>query len=157
MAAARFARGGLAALLLAGLSGPATAQAAPPGPGPEREKFRWPLRGAILQPFKAGTNDGIDIAAPVGEPVHAAADGVCIAANEEIPTYGKLVVIRHDNGYVTVYADNSELSVKEGDRIRRGQIIARSGDSGGAPSPRLHFELRKDGHAIDPVRSLVPL
>jgi murein DD-endopeptidase MepM/ murein hydrolase activator NlpD len=157
MGRARFARGGLAAVLLAGLAGQGAAQDASPAPAPEREKFRWPLRGAIVQPFKAGANDGIDIAAPVGEPVHAAADGVCIAANEEIQTYGKLVVIRHENGFVTVYADNDELLVKEGDKVRRGQIIAKSGESGGAPSPRLHFELRKDGHAIDPVRSLVPL
>ncbi len=158
MSAARFARRGLAALLLTGgLAGAASAQDASTAPPLEREKFRWPLRGAIVQPFKAGANDGIDIAAPVGEPVHAAADGICIAANEEIETYGKLVVIRHDNGYVTVYADNDELLVKEGDKVRRGQIIAKSGQTGGAPSPRLHFELRKDGHAVDPVRSLVPL
>jgi murein DD-endopeptidase MepM/ murein hydrolase activator NlpD len=157
MGAARFARGGLAALLLASLAGHTSAQEASPAAKPERDKFRWPLRGAILQPFKSGTNDGVDIAAPVGEPVHAAADGVCIAANEEIQTYGKLVVIRHDNGFVTIYADNDELLVKEGDRVRRGQIIAKSGESGGAPSPRLHFELRKDGHAIDPIKSLVPL
>jgi murein DD-endopeptidase MepM/ murein hydrolase activator NlpD len=82
---------------------------------------------------------------------------VCIAAGEEIQTYGKLVVIRHDGGYVTVYADNSELEVKEGDKVRRGQIIAKSGQSGGAPSPRLHFELRRDGQAIDPIKALVPL
>ncbi len=89
--------------------------------------------------------------------VHAAADGVCIAAGDQIQAYGKLVVIRHDNGYVTVYADNSELLVKEGDKVRRGQIIAKSGQTGDAASPRLHFELRKDGHAVDPIRSLVPL
>ena len=154
MGAARFARGGLLVLAFAGA---ALAEEAAPGPQPEREKFRWPLRGAIIQNFKAGTNDGIDIAAPVGEPVHAAADGVCIAAGEPIKTYGKMIVIRHENGFVTVYADNSELSVKEGDRVRRGQIIAKSGQTGGAASPRLHFELHKDGQAVDPIRSLVPL
>ncbi len=154
MTAGRFASFGLAALLFSGLAGMSLAQDTPP---PERDKFRWPLRGAIVKPFKAGTNDGIDVAAPVGEAVHAAADGVCIAAGEEIKSYGKLVVIRHDNGFVTVYAGNSEIEVKEGDKVRRGQIIAKSGQIGGAPSPRLHFELRKDGQAIDPVRSLVPL
>ena len=149
-------------LVLLGLAvmggGPALAQddssPAPPG---GRAKFRWPVRGAILKKFKAGENDGIDIAAPVGEPVHAAADGTCISANEELKTYGKLVVLRHDDGYVTVYAGNSEIEVKEGDKIRRGQIIAKSGDSGEPPAPRLHFELRKDGKAIDPIRFLVPL
>jgi len=153
----RFARGGrLAAVILAGLSGAALAQDASPAQ-PEREKFRWPLRGPIVEPFKAGTNDGIDIGVHPGEAVHAAADGVCIAAGEEMQTYGKLVVLRHDGGYVTVYADNSELEVKEGDKVRRGQIVAKSGQSGGAPSPRLHFELRKDGQAIDPIKFLAPL
>ena len=152
----RFARGGLAAVVLAaGLPGAAFAQEAPPQP--EREKFRWPLRGAIVQPFRAGASDGIDIATPLGVAVHAAADGVCIAAGDPIKTYGKMVVIRHDDGFTTVYADNSELLVKDGDRVRRGQIIAKSGQTGGAPAPRLHFELRKDGHAIDPVPHLVPL
>jgi len=158
MAATRFARDGLAALLLAGcFSAVAAAQQAPAAPSGEREKFRWPLRGAIATPFKAGTNDGIDIASPVGVAVHAAADGVCIAAGETIKSYGRMVVIRHDDGFVTVYADNSEILVQEGDRVRRGQIIAKSGQTGGAPAPRLHFELRKDGHAIDPVPHLVPL
>ena len=154
MAAVRFARGGIATLVCA-IAGAASAEDAAREPRPDR--FRWPLRGAIVEAFKPGSNDGIDIAAPVGEAVHAAADGICIAAGEEMKTYGKLVVIRHADGYVTVYADNSELAVKEGDRVRRGQIIAKSGESGGAPSPRLHFELRKDGRAIDPVKSLVPL
>ncbi len=89
--------------------------------------------------------------------MHAAADGTCIYAGDDIKTYGKLVLIRHADGYVTAYADNSELEVKEGDPVRRGQIIAKSGDSGNVPSPRLHFELRKDGKAIDPIRHLVPL
>jgi murein DD-endopeptidase MepM/ murein hydrolase activator NlpD len=155
MARARFARGGLAAALVAAaLAGPARAQEAQPQP--EREKFRWPLRGGITRGFSAGS-DGIDIATPIGVAVHAAADGVVISAGDAIKTYGKMVVIRHDDGYVTVYADNSELLVKEGDHVRRGQIIAKSGQTGGAPAPRLHFELRKDGHAIDPVPHLVPL
>ncbi len=155
MARARFARGGLAVVLTAGLAGPAAAQQAQAQP--EREKFRWPLRGAIVQPFKAGTSDGIDIATPLGVAVHAAADGVVLSAGDAIKTYGKMVVIRHDDGFVTVYADNSEILVKEGDRVRRGQIIAKSGQSGGARAPRLHFELRKDGQAIDPVPHMVPL
>ena len=89
--------------------------------------------------------------------MHAAADGTCIYAGDDIKTYGQLVLIRHADGYVTAYADNSELDVREGDAVRRGQIIAKSGDSGAAKSPRLHFELRKDGKAIDPIRYLVPL
>ena len=89
--------------------------------------------------------------------MHAAADGVCIYAGDDIKTYGKLVLIRHDNGYVTAYADNSELEVKEGDAVKRGQIIAKAGDSGTVSSPRLHFELRKDGQPVDPLKYLAPL
>jgi murein DD-endopeptidase MepM/ murein hydrolase activator NlpD len=154
MARASFARGGLAALLLATLLGGPAASQDPPG---AHDKFRWPLRGAILQGFKSGQNDGIDVAAPIGEPVHAAADGVCIYAGEDMKTYGKLLLIRHADGFVTAYANNSELMVKEGDQVRRGQIIAKSGNSAGAASPRLHFELRKDGKAVDPTKYLIPL
>jgi murein DD-endopeptidase MepM/ murein hydrolase activator NlpD len=162
----RLAGAGLAAVMLAGTpalsqDAPDTTDAAAPRPSTgkavAREKFRWPLRGPILQGFKAGENEGIDIKSPVGEPVHAAADGVCTYAGDELKSYGMLILIRHPDGYVTAYANNSELLVKEGDRIRRGQIIAKSGDSGGVSSPRLHFELRKDGKALDPTKSLVPL
>jgi murein DD-endopeptidase MepM/ murein hydrolase activator NlpD len=172
MTADRSARSGLALLVAAvpliGLAGAAEAQEASPpaesaapadaaSPEPLRERFRWPLRGPIVEPFRAGTNDGIDIGAHLGEAVHAAADGVCIAAGEPLKTYGKLVVLRHADGFVTVYAGNSELEIKEGDTVRRGEIIAKSGESGAGGTPRLHFELRKDGKAIDPIRYLVPL
>jgi murein DD-endopeptidase MepM/ murein hydrolase activator NlpD len=158
MARAGFARGCLAALVLASLAGgPGFSQDASTGAPVAHDKFRWPIRGPILQRFKAGENDGIDILAAVGEWVHAAADGVCIYAGDDLKTYGKLVLIRHDNGYVTAYADNSELEVKEGDAIKRGQTIAKAGDTGAAKSPRLHFELRKDGQPVDPVKYLVPL
>ncbi len=150
-------KGGLAALIGAGIAASAFAQEPSPVPAGDHDKFRWPLRGAVIEPFKPGKNDGVDIAAPVGEPVHAAADGVVISAGDEMKTYGKLVVIRHDNGYVTVYADMNEILVKEGDKVRRGAIIAKSGQTGAARSPRLHFELRKDGKPVDPVKSLVPL
>jgi murein DD-endopeptidase MepM/ murein hydrolase activator NlpD len=144
--------------MLIGLAGGAALSQGATGDAPgAQDKFRWPIRGPILQRFKNGENDGIDIAAPVGEAVHAAADGICIYAGDDMKTYGKLVVIRHANGYVTAYADNSELEVKEGDAIKRGQIIAKAGDSGDVPSPRLHFELRKDGKAVDPTKYLVPL
>jgi murein DD-endopeptidase MepM/ murein hydrolase activator NlpD len=158
MARASFVRGAFAASLIIGLAGgPALPQDLSADSPVARDKFRWPIRGPIIQRFKTGENDGIDILAAVGEWVHAAADGVCIYAGDEIKTYGKLVLIRHDNGYVTAYADNSELEVKEGDAVKRGQIIAKAGDSGKVSSPRLHFELRKDGQPVDPVKYLVPL
>ncbi len=112
--------------------------------------------GPILHPFKAGENDGIDIKTPVDQPVHAADDGVCTYAGDELKTFGRLILIRHANGYVTAYAHLNELGVKEGDKVRRGQIIAKSGDTGDVSSPQLHFELRKDGKALDPTKYLVP-
>ena len=147
-------------LALSAATPPASAQEDPHAGKPEplsHEKFRWPLRGAILRPFRAGENDGVDIKAPVGEPVHAAGEGICTYAGDELKTYGKLILIRHADGYVTAYADNSELLVKAGDKVRRGQIIAKSGDSGEGSTARLHFELRKDGKALDPTKYLVPL
>ncbi len=158
MARASFVRGAAAASILIGLAGgPALPQEPSVDSLVARDKFRWPIRGPIIQRFKTGENDGIDIRAAIGEWVHAAGDGVCIYAGDEIKTYGKLVLIRHENGFVTAYADNSELQVKEGDAVKRGQIIAKAGDSGTVSSPRLHFELRKDGQPVDPLKYLAPL
>ena len=157
MGPARLAKMGLATLGFAGLAAGAAFSQDVSGGSAALDRFRWPLRGAILKDFKEGESDGIEIAAPTGEPVHAAADGVCIYAGDELKTYGKLVLIRHADGFITAYADLSELAVKEGDKVRRGQIIAKAGQSGDAASPRLHFELRKDGKPVDPIRYLAPL
>ena len=128
----------------------------PTSPG-ARERFRWPVRGRILKAFNSDGNDGIDIAARPGEAVHCAADGVVTYAGEELQSYGKLILVRHADGYVSVYAGNSELEVAEGDTVKRGQIIAKSGQTGAAATPRLHFELRKDGKPVDPTKQLAPL
>jgi len=158
MAARGVLKAALAAPLLLGLAAePALSQDASPAPPATRDTFRWPLRGPILHPFKSGENDGVDITASLGESVHAAADGICTYAGEDIKTYGKLILIRHADGYVTAYADNSELLIKEGDAVKRGQVIAKAGVSGGVSSPRLHFELRKDGQPVDPTKHLAPL
>ena len=123
---------------------------------PPRDTFRWPVRGQILQPYKAGETNGIDIRTRTGEPIHAAADGVCIYAGEMKP-FGKLILIRHANDFVTAYGNNSEIFVDNGDKVKRGQIIAKSGASGDVASPRLHFELRKDSKPVDPTKYLSPL
>ena len=115
-------------------------QADAAGVAPE---FRWPARGRIIQGFKAGGNDGINIAVPEGTSVSAAESGVVAYAGSELKGYGNLVLIRHPNGFVTAYANNGELDVKRGDTVKRGQIIAKSGQSGNVNSPQLHFELRK--------------
>ena len=124
--------------------------------GPE---FRWPARGRIIQGFKggAGGNDGINIAVPEGTAVKAAEGGVVAYAGSELKGYGNLVLIRHPNGYVTAYANNGEIDVKRGETVKRGQMIAKSGQSGNVSSPQLHFELRKGSQPVDPTSYLAGL
>jgi murein DD-endopeptidase MepM/ murein hydrolase activator NlpD len=131
-----------------------SAQADAAGVSPE---FRWPARGRIIQAFKAGGNDGINIAVPEGTSVKAAESGVVAYAGSELKGYGNLILIRHPNGFVSAYANNSELEVKRGDQVKRGQIIAKSGQSGNVASPQLHFELRKGSTPVDPTGYLAGL
>ena len=130
------------------------AQADAAGVAPE---FRWPARGRIIEAFKAGGNDGINIAVPEGTSVRAAESGVVAYAGSELKGYGNLVLIRHPNGFVTAYANNGELDVKRGETVKRGQIIAKSGQSGNVNSPQLHFELRKGSTPVDPTNFLAGL
>ncbi|MDR3463171.1 MAG: peptidoglycan DD-metalloendopeptidase family protein [Beijerinckiaceae bacterium] len=117
-------------------------------------EFRWPARGRIIQGFKSGGNDGINIAVPEGTAVKAAESGVVAYAGSEIKGFGNLVLIRHPNGYVSAYANNGELDVKRGEQVKRGQVIAKSGQSGNVASPQLHFELRKGSTPVDPTQFL---
>jgi murein DD-endopeptidase MepM/ murein hydrolase activator NlpD len=130
------------------------AQADAAGVAPE---FRWPARGRIIQGFKAGGNDGINIAVPEGTSVKAAESGVVAYAGSELKGYGNLILIRHPNGFVSAYANNGELDVKRGESVKRGQIIAKSGQSGNVSSPQLHFELRKGSTPVDPTSFLAGL
>ncbi len=120
-------------------------------------EFRWPARGRIIQGFKAGGNDGINIAVPEGTSVKAAEGGVVAYAGSELKGYGNLVLIRHPNGFVSAYANNGDLDVKRGDTVKRGQTIAKSGQSGNVSSPQLHFELRKGSTPVDPTNYLAGL
>jgi murein DD-endopeptidase MepM/ murein hydrolase activator NlpD len=120
-------------------------------------EFRWPARGRIIQGFTSGGNDGINIAVPEGTQVKAAEGGVVAYAGNELKGYGNLVLIRHPNGFVSAYAHNGELDVKRGDQVKRGQTIAKSGQSGNVGSPQLHFELRKGSTPVDPTRYLAGL
>ncbi|PPD16921.1 MAG: peptidase M23, partial [Methylocystis sp.] len=122
-----------------------------------RPEFRWPARGRIIQGFTTGGNDGINIAVPEGTQVKAAEGGVVAYAGSELKGYGNLVLIRHPNGFVSAYAHNGELDVKRGDQVKRGQTIAKSGQSGNVGSPQLHFELRKGSTPVDPTRYLAGL
>ena len=120
-------------------------------------EFRWPAHGRIIQGFKAGGNDGINIAVPEGTAVKAAESGVVAYAGSEIKGFGNLVLIRHPNGYVSAYANNGDIEVKRGEQVKRGQTIAKSGQSGNVASPQLHFELRKGSTPVDPTRYLAGL
>jgi murein DD-endopeptidase MepM/ murein hydrolase activator NlpD len=99
-------------------------------------------------------NDGIDISVPEGTSVKSAEDGVVAYAGNELKGYGNLVLVRHSGGYVTAYAHASEVLVKRGDRVKRGQIIARAGKTGNVAAPQLHFEIRKGSSPIDPMQFL---
>ncbi len=120
--------------------------------------FRWPVRGRVISTFgekpNGVRNEGINIAVPEGADVHAASDGVVAYAGNELKGYGNLVLIRHRDGWVTAYAHNKELFVKRGDRVRRGQVIAKAGSTGSVKTPQLHFELRKGASAVDPLKYL---
>jgi murein DD-endopeptidase MepM/ murein hydrolase activator NlpD len=113
--------------------------------------FRWPARGRVIAGFGTGGNDGINIALPEGTPVRAAESGTVAYAGSELKGYGNLILIRHENNFVSAYAHNSELLVKRGDQIRRGQVIANSGRTGNVNAPQLHFEIRKGSDPIDPM------
>jgi murein DD-endopeptidase MepM/ murein hydrolase activator NlpD len=143
---------------------PEVAAAAPESPVKTAEAtgalptFRWPVRGRVITGYGAKTNgkanDGINVAVPEGTPVKAAEDGVVAYSGNELKGYGNLILVRHSNGYVTAYAHASELMVKRGETIKRGQVIAKSGQSGEVGSPQLHFEIRKGSSPVDPQQFL---
>jgi murein DD-endopeptidase MepM/ murein hydrolase activator NlpD len=118
--------------------------------------FRWPVQGRIIGVFgtkpDGGHNDGINVAVPQGTSVKAAENGVVAYAGNELKGYGNLVLIRHSNNWVSAYAHNEEILVKRGDKVRRGQIIAKAGNTGSVSQPQVHFELRKGSRPVDPTK-----
>jgi murein DD-endopeptidase MepM/ murein hydrolase activator NlpD len=151
---------------------PVVVQPAAPAPAPQPEAvkasvqepeqtasvsgdFRWPARGRVIAGFGAnGGNEGINIAVPEGTPVKAAEAGTVTYAGSEVKGYGNLVLIRHENGFVSAYAHNGSLNVKRGEQVKRGQVIATSGQTGNVTSPQLHFEIRKGATPVDPMKHL---
>lgn len=129
----------------------------PPIDPPPRnaDAFLWPVKGKLVSAFgpKPGGlyNDGINIAAPKNTEVRAAANGVVAYAGNELRGYGNLLLIRHRGGWITAYAHNDRLLVGRGDVVKRGQGIARVGDSGRVTTPQLHFEIRRGSRAVDPA------
>ncbi|MFZ0239636.1 MAG: M23 family metallopeptidase [Xanthobacteraceae bacterium] len=120
--------------------------------------FRWPVRGRVIAAFgpkpNGVQNDGINLAVPEGTPIKAAEDGVVAYAGSELKGYGNLVLVRHPNGFVTAYAHASDILVKRGDPVKRGQVIAHAGQTGNVTSPQLHFEIRKGATPVDPSQYL---
>ncbi|TPN42076.1 LysM peptidoglycan-binding domain-containing M23 family metallopeptidase [Mesorhizobium sp. B1-1-6] len=112
-------------------------------------KMRWPVRGRVISGFGSG-KDGVDIAVPAGTPVKAAENGVVIYAGDGLKEFGNTVLVRHENGLVTVYGHASSIEVQRGQKVKRGQEIALSGMSGTTDSPKLHFEVRKNSAPVDP-------
>ena len=120
--------------------------------------FRWPVRGRVIAAFgpkpNGVQNDGINLAVPEGTPIKAADDGVVAYAGSELKGYGNLVLVRHPNGFVTAYAHASDILVKRGETVKRGQVIAHAGQTGSVTSPQLHFEIRKGATPVDPSQYL---
>lgn len=137
----------------AAASPPPAARSEPPPAATGR--FAWPLSGPIVSgygPKPDGLhNDGINIAAPAGTPVRAADGGVVAYAGDELRGFGNLVLIRHADGWMTAYAHLDRMTVERGRRVARGQEIGTVGQTGGVPSPQLHFEIRQGSRALDPM------
>jgi len=140
---------------------PPAASSVPPSAAAEGGTFLWPLHGRVLAGYGSGRdgthNDGINIAAPRGTAVEAADGGVVAYAGNELRGYGNLILVKHPNGWISAYAHCDVMLVKRGEKVARGQVIARVGSTGSVAEPQLHFELRRGNHAVDPRAYLAPL
>ena len=143
---------------------PAVAMAAAPAAKPlpaspaAAPRFAWPVEGRILSGFGAKRggryNDGINIKTGLGSAVRAADDGVVAYAGDAIAGFGNLLLVKHGDGWVSAYAHNQALLVARGDRVRRGDVVARAGATGAVTEPQLHFELRHGRTPVDPSTQL---
>tara|TARA_R110002096_G_scaffold428927_1_gene641187 strand:- start:16970 stop:17932 length:963 start_codon:yes stop_codon:yes gene_type:complete len=133
----------------------ATQVAIAPPPQITGKGFMWPVRGSVISgygPKQAGYhNDGVNIRAPHGATVHASESGVVVHASNKLQGYGNLILIKHQNGWVTAYAHNDKILVSKGQQVVRGQVVAEVGSTGRVDSPQLHFEMRKGSRAVNPT------
>lgn len=162
------------ALLQRGEARPGAAPGPAPAPAPEpapaappagktdadiddedKVEWGWPARGKILAGFSEASNKGLDIAGKLGDPVIAAAPGRVVYSGSGLRGYGKLVIIKHNKTYLSAYAHNKDILVKEGQSVVKGQKIAEVGNTD-TDAPKLHFEIRKLGKPVDPARFLPP-
>lgn len=120
--------------------------------------FIWPVDGAVVSTYgpKPGNryNDGVNIVAPAGTPIRASADGVVIYTGNELRSFGNLILLRHAAGWTSTYAHAETVRVKRNQRVRKGAAIAAVGQSGSVACPQLHFELRREAKAVDPLALL---
>jgi murein DD-endopeptidase MepM/ murein hydrolase activator NlpD len=142
-----------------GASASATPRPAPadnsPATAPASISLIWPADGTVIRRFDGGNSKGIDIAASAGTPIVAAAPGTVVYAGNGLRGYGNLLILKHNADYLTAYAHNRVLLVKEGESVKRGQKIAEMGDTD-TDRVMLHFELRYQGRSIDPSKALPP-
>lgn len=145
---------------------PAAAAAAPAAPAPQVTKpaealgpdeivWLWPAGGKLIAGFSEGANKGVDIAGKSGEAILAAGDGKVVYSGSGLRGYGKLVIVKHNGTYLSAYAHNRNVLVKEGQTVSKGQKIAEMGDSD-ADQVKLHFEIRRQGKPVDPLKYLPP-
>lgn len=131
-----------------------------PSSVPQDPKFLWPVLGNVVAPFGPTAdglhNDGINIKVRKGTPIRSAAPGTVVFASENVKGFGQLILIKHTKGWTSAYAHLQKTVVKKNDQVKQAQVIAYSGDSGTVQFPQLHFELRKDVKAVDPLAHLVP-
>jgi lipoprotein NlpD len=134
---------------------PPTEPLPPPGAedGQDTVAWMWPASGRVLAGFSEATNKGVDILGKIGDPVFASASGRVIFSGTGLRGYGKLVIIKHNQTYLSAYAHNSNLLVKEGQNVVRGQKIAEIGNTDSSQA-KLHFEIRRLGKAVDPLKFL---
>jgi lipoprotein NlpD len=118
-------------------------------------RWHWPHSGTVIANFSSSgkVNKGIDIAGNPGDSVKAAADGSVVYAGNGLLGYGNLIIVNHNEHYLSAYAHNRKILVKEGEGVKAGQVIAELGSTG-TDKPKLHFEIRKNGNPVDPSRYL---
>jgi len=124
-----------------------------PTPGAKVTSWRWPSNGNVTRRYSSSVHKGIDIGGSRGDPVYAVADGTVVYAGTGIVGFGELIILKHNDIYISAYGHNSRLLVREGDVVGVGQIIAEKGSSG-TDTVKLHFEIRKEGKPIDPLKLL---
>lgn len=130
-----------------------------PLPRPEKRsssKFEWPVKGKVISEFgtvaKGQHNDGVNIKTKEGAFIKAAENGVVAYAGNEIKGFGNLLLIKHSGGWMTAYAHNSKLVVKRGQKVKRGEVVAKAGSTGNVKTPQLHFEVRAGKKAVNPLK-----